>query len=72
MNERKERAKQWALAVLDATGEEREAARAFHYAVEFGLPSGDECAGFSTPSCGSWNCVNPKHQRWMPVREMDV
>jgi hypothetical protein len=51
-----------------ATGmEEREVARAYYYAKEYGLDALDPevpelCSVFKEPTCGSWNCVNPEHQ----------
>lgn len=44
---------------------EREVTRAVLYANEYGLKalSGPNCVVFGEPSCGSWNCLNPIHQR---------
>jgi hypothetical protein len=52
--------------MLAATGmEEREVARAVFFAQEYGLKalSGPGCVTFDEPSCGSWGCVRPDHQR---------
>jgi hypothetical protein len=52
--------------MLAATGmEEREVARAAYYAQQYGLDAltGPGCVTFDEPSCGSWNCIRPDHQR---------
>lgn len=43
---------------------EREQARAYVYATEYGVEalSGPGCVTFAEPSCGDWNCMNPRHQ----------
>lgn len=43
---------------------EREQARAYFYAKEYGVEAlgGSGCVGFTEPTCKDWNCINPAHQ----------
>ena len=54
----------WARRILRDTDSGREAARAFFYACERGLP---RCltGRFEIPTCGDWECLTPEHQTWI-------
>lgn len=59
-------AAEWARRVLTETDSGQEAARAYFYARERGLPS--ELTGrFDNPTCGNRECMSPEHQSWVPV-----
>lgn len=60
-------AAEWARRVLTETDSGREAARAYFYARERGLP-GILTGTFDIPTCGNRECMSPEHQSWVASR----
>lgn len=74
MNPEEEQLEQYVDNLLAIGMEEREAARAYFYAQEYGLDAlspevPEMCSVFEEPRCGDWNCVRPDHQilKWKQI-----
>jgi hypothetical protein len=55
----------WARRVLTDTDSGREAARAYFYGLDCGVPQAI-IGRFNAPTCGNWECLSPEHQSTLP------
>jgi hypothetical protein len=53
----------WARRVLTDTDSGREAARAYFYGLECGVPQ-PIIGRFNAPTCGNRECLSTEHQSW--------